>query len=102
MYSKEVVALSSSAVNGYGNSALHEAVREDCEEIALMLIEKGADVNCANKKGSTPFHFMCYVEHGHAENPTGLARAMVRAGADVHALDHRGMTPFLVCCSTGR
>lgn len=88
--------------NSYGNTALHEAIRENSLELSDLLLKYNANVNYANHKGSTPLHFLCYQTHDHRENDRMLIRQLIQHGANIHLRDNRGMTPFLVCCSSGR
>jgi uncharacterized protein len=87
--------------NTYGNTVLHEAIREGSLELCKYFLSHGADVNYANHKGSTPLHFLCYQSEVRDDDVTML-RKLIQHGADIHARDHRGMTPFLVCCTSGR
>jgi ankyrin repeat protein len=69
--------------NEFGESALH-LVRDP--QIALFLIENGADVHLRDREfGMTPLFFQ--------ERP--VAEMLVRAGADVNARSRKGNTPFL-------
>jgi ankyrin repeat protein len=91
--------------NMYGNTSLHESVREDFLELAKMLLSAGAHVNSQNHKGSSALHFLCYssreeVNDIHASQD--FAKMLIAGGADVNATDKEGLTPFLVCCASGR
>jgi ankyrin repeat protein len=88
--------------NSYGNTSLHEAIRENSIELCEILLANGADVNFPNHKGSTPLHFLCYQTHEHRQDDVALLRFLMKNGSDIHRRDNRGMTPFLVCCSSGR
>ena len=87
--------------NGYGNTALHEALRVKNFLMAESLVAAGADLNLANKKGSTPLHFMCYDEIPR-DDCVPFARSLIARGANVNTADGKGMTPLLVCCASGR
>jgi ankyrin repeat protein len=78
--------------DGYGNTALAEAVYSNYEDLAMLLIENGAKVN--TKTGIyidgdgdiTPLHRA-------AGNPR-LVEALLKHGADVKARDTSGDTPL--------
>jgi ankyrin repeat protein len=91
--------------NMYGNTSLHETVREDFLELAKQLIRAGADINIQNHKGSSALHFLCYTsreEVGDVHLSQEFAKALIAGGANVNAADKEGITPFLVCCASGR
>ena len=68
-----------------GGTPLHYAVGEGRNEIAKLLIAKGADVNAKGKFGSTPLHFATSKE---------IAELLIAEGANVNAKDERGKTPL--------
>lgn len=92
------------AVDKYGNSALHLAVAmEDVAKVGIPLIEKlcssGADVNLKNYRGKTPLH-MNAPGSGRV-SPIGydsgcfnaqILHILLAAGADIHARDSCGET----------
>ena len=90
-----------STANTYGNTVLHEAIREGSLELCSFFLSHGADVNYANHKGSTPLHFLCYQTEVRADD-VSMLRKLIQHGADIDARDLRGLTPFLVCCTSGR
>ncbi|KAF8418711.1 ankyrin repeat-containing domain protein [Tirmania nivea] len=49
----------------YGNTPLHHASENGHQEIAKLLIERGADAAAANMYGNTPLHRAS--ENGHQE-----------------------------------
>lgn len=88
--------------NGYGNTALHEAVQHG-GPVALisLLLQSGANVSLRNHKGSEALHFLCYGSNP-ALQTIEIARELISAGADINSRDNRGATPILVCASSGR
>ena len=70
--------------NESGQSALHVFMWRGFD-IAKLLVNKGADVNCQAKDNRTPLH-MC------AE--TELAKLLIKHGANVNAIDNWGRTPL--------
>lgn len=108
-----------------GTSALQMAVESGHFELALFLVQKGADFN-DQRSGFTPLHALSWVrkpDRGENEkgdpSPRGSGRVtslnfvseLVRAGADVNArlrkgtggravLNWRGATPFLLAAKT--
>jgi hypothetical protein len=75
-------------VNGYGNSALHVALRGGHFDVAEVLLLAGASVICENHKGSTPLHFLCYLSMV-SEQSVILFQKLIDGGAYVNAVDHR-------------
>ena len=68
-----------------GGTPLHYAVGEGRNEIAKLLIAKGADVNAKGIYGTTPLHYA---------NTKEIAGLLIAEGADVNAKDERGKTPL--------
>ncbi len=68
-----------------GGTPLHYAVGEGRNEIAKLLIAKGADVNAKGIYGTTPLHNAATKE---------IVELLIAAGADVNAKDERGKTPL--------
>ncbi|MFH1448082.1 MAG: ankyrin repeat domain-containing protein, partial [Candidatus Micrarchaeota archaeon] len=56
---------------------LHKAASKGIENIARMLIRKGADVNTKSADGLTPLHDAAY--NGH----TGAVKLLIEKGADM-------------------
>jgi ankyrin repeat protein len=88
-------------VNGYGNSALHEAAHDENLNAVEILLRAGAHVHTKNHKGSTPLHSLCYSEAKKADG-IRIAEALIDAGAEIDAEDKHHATPLLVCCTSGR
>ena len=91
--------------NMYGNTSLHETIREDFLGLAKKLIKAGADINIQNHKGSSALHFLCYASREEVSDihmSQELAKELISGGANVNVADHEGCTPFLVCCASGR
>jgi ligand-binding sensor domain-containing protein len=69
---------------------LEAAVLRRQTEIALLLIDRGADVNAKDARGRTALHLADQRE---------VAEKLLASGADVHARDGTGLTPLhAVCC----
>ena len=70
------------------SEAFHKAVSDNNVELMKFLIEKGADVNNADKDGESPLH-KAAVE-GHTE----VVKLLIDAGADVNKANEVGWTPL--------
>jgi len=69
-----------------GATYLHTAVNnEEIEEIARLLIERGANVNVPDKDGVTPLFRVASIK---------IARLLIERGANVNAADREGLTPL--------
>jgi ankyrin repeat protein len=81
-------SLSSVSRNSLRNMPLHAAVAGGHVDIALMLIERGADVHAADSGGHTPLHIAA--EAGYLP----IVKALLARGADPHAVDAEDKTPL--------
>lgn len=83
------------------NTALHMAAkcRYFCERLRSVksLVEFGADVNAANRRGQTPLHMAC-IGTGMARRSDSQTREVVayliKAGAAIFAISRNWRTPF--------
>merc|ERR1712072_344521 len=64
-------------------------------DVALLVLEKGAEVDRATEDGQTPLYFAC--ENGHVD----AARLLLDRGADVHRGSSNGTTPLHMSCYKG-
>jgi len=67
---------------------LHWAARKGDRDVAELLILKGANVNAADKTGTTPLHWAARA--GHKE----VAELLILKGANVNTADQTGATPL--------
>ena len=77
--------------NSYYNTALHLAVSQWFENIAIikLLLEAGADVHAQDNDGSTPLYIAIDHMQSHA-----IIRLLQNHGADINAQDNNGDTPL--------
>ncbi|KAL5108467.1 Acyl-CoA-binding domain-containing protein 6 [Taenia crassiceps] len=66
---------------------LHWAVDRGFYDIAVALIECGADINAQDKDKQTPLHYACFCQH------RDLAQLLLARGADRCAMDADGECP---------
>jgi ankyrin repeat protein len=77
--------------NNQGDTALMDAVRYEYD-VAMTLIEEGADVHAANKYGTRAIH--------HVGNRK-MWDILVQKGADTHTADDNGRIPLEKACENG-
>ena len=112
----------------YGNTCLHDAVRNECSKGVLhAIIDHGADVNARNKKGQTALTLACITKHESAikvllnasadltitddtfgdtclltavwnECSAEVLQAIIEHGADVNATDNSNKTALTLAC----
>ena len=79
-----------------GQTLLHIAAKNGYYEIAELLIDKGADVNKADKDGRTPLFVAA--EAGYAE----IVELLANNGADINKVDVYKYTPLNAAAESGR
>lgn len=72
----------------YGSTALHTASFNGHLEVAMVLLDAGANVDARNKNELTPLHYAA--SNGHV----ALARLFLERGADAYARSREGRTPL--------
>jgi ankyrin repeat protein len=75
---------------------LHDAIEMGWIEWVRQLIEGGADVNAADRRGVTPLH--AAIEHGELD----IARLLIETGADVNERDDIDDTALHWACTYAR
>ena len=91
------IAASPEVVNGKdagGSTALHHAAGYGPVGNLQLLIDKGADVNAKNRRGSTPLHWAIHDE--------AKVRLLLSKGANVNAKQAQGRTPLYLAAMLGK
>ncbi len=81
-------ALNAKSNNSMSNTPLHAAVAGGRTDVALLLIQRGAEVNAPDSGRHTPLHIAA--ENGDA----AVVQALLTHGADAHAVDAEDRTPL--------
>jgi len=76
-------------------TALHRAVERGQEEVAALLLRRGADVDARDRHGRTPLHLA--VER----KELAMVELLIAGGADVNARDRGGRTPLYSAWGSG-
>src|SRR5215510_2292300 len=79
--------------DGAGSTALHHAAGYGPLDNLQSLIDKGADVNAKNRRGSTPLHWAIHDE--------AKVRLLLAKGANVNARQAQGRTPLYLAAMLG-
>ena len=72
----------------YGITPLHHASRTNSREVAVDLLQRGADVNAVDRGGYTPLH------RAAENNSEEVAAELFQRGADVHTVSGYDDTPL--------
>lgn len=89
-------ALDAISRNGMRNTPLHAATAGGHSALALLLIDRGADVNIGDAGRHTPLHIAA--ENGLAD----VVRALLNRGADPFAVDAEDRTPLARAAARNR
>jgi ankyrin repeat protein len=81
------------AADAGGSTPLHHAAGFADVQTMTVLLDKGADVNARNRRGSTPLHWAIHDE--------AKVRLLLGRGANVNARNVEGHTPVFLAASLG-
>ncbi len=82
--------------NTDGETPLTLAAKKSKLVVAKLLLEEGAETDCANLKGLIPLHFAAY----NGDVPMG--KTLVEAGSDINAKTQDGQTPLMYAIISGK
>ncbi|XP_050396765.1 protein phosphatase 1 regulatory subunit 16A [Patella vulgata] len=77
--------------NDDGLTALHQCCIDDSEQMLVLLLEYGANVNAQDSEQWTPLHAAATCGHAH------LCKHLVDRGADLLAVNADGNMPYDIC-----
>ncbi|KAH6818260.1 AAA-type ATPase family protein / ankyrin repeat family protein [Perilla frutescens var. frutescens] len=80
------------AKNVYGESPLHEAAKNGCNDAVLLLLQYGADVEARTNNSMTPLHLA--VGYALRSGDNSVVKTLSEYNADFSAEDDEGMIPF--------
>ena len=81
------------AVNGESRTPLHKAIIDGEVKIALLLIQRGADISIKDKAENAAIHLAAY--HGLTE----VVKLLIQKGANVHRTNKLGYNPLMAAAS---
>ncbi|MCE2991853.1 MAG: ankyrin repeat domain-containing protein [Candidatus Jidaibacter sp.] len=90
----EIIKGNIDAKNNMGNTALYLAVVRCSYNIAICLIENGADVKVINRDILTPLHGLVKCYSNFNKNAKKCVEALINKGAEINARDKNGLTPL--------
>jgi ankyrin repeat protein len=87
----------------YGDSPLHLACLYGFLDLALLILEQGANAKAVNRGGATPLVYLAMANVPKARQPlsVSLAKALLARGARVDAGDKEGITPLMWAVNRG-
>ncbi|KAJ7969610.1 AAA-type ATPase family protein / ankyrin repeat family protein [Quillaja saponaria] len=80
------------ANNMYGETPLHMAAKNGCNEAAKMLLAHGASIEAKANNGMTPLHLAVW--HSLLAEECSTVSTLLEYNADCSAKDNEGMTPL--------
>ncbi|KAL3532448.1 hypothetical protein ACH5RR_005969 [Cinchona calisaya] len=80
------------AKNMYGETPLHMAAKNGCNEAAKMLLSHGASLEAKANNGMTPLHLAVW--HSLRVEDYSTVKTLLEYNADCSAEDHEGLTPL--------
>ncbi|KAL8040562.1 hypothetical protein ABFX02_10G106800 [Erythranthe guttata] len=89
---KEGLKLDLESKNVNGETALHTAARNGCNEAVKMLIDSGANLDARTNNSMTPLHLA--VSYAMQSGKNSVVKTLVEYKADRWAADNKGMTPL--------
>ena len=82
----------------YGNTLLLLACQHRCEDLARIMLNKGANPSALNSAGACCLHFACYKE----SQSMSIAKVLLQNGADPEVIESTyGCTPLHYCGGSG-
>jgi len=82
----------------YGNTLLLLACQYRCEDLARIMLNRGANPSAQNSSGSCCLHFACYKD---TLSPT-VAKALLQNGATAEVKEtYSGLTPLMYAAQSG-
>ncbi|KAI5680523.1 hypothetical protein M9H77_01750 [Catharanthus roseus] len=80
------------AKNMYGETPLHMAAKNGCNEAAKLLLARGASIEAKANNGMTPLHLAVW--HSLRAEDYSTVQTLLEYGADCSAEDNEGLTPL--------
>ncbi|KAJ3655454.1 hypothetical protein Zmor_014585 [Zophobas morio] len=78
-----------------GETPLYEACQNGYYNLAVLLVDHGANINVGTNEGSTPLHTACLHLH------TSIVKFLLQSGGNVNITKKYGITPLHVACWSG-
>ncbi|KAL7548147.1 hypothetical protein ACHAWF_011451 [Thalassiosira exigua] len=90
--------------NAYGNTALLAATRSGSADVVSLLLDRGADINKVNNRGSSALHLACFLAQGGERADPYLkigAILLCNEILDMDICDVNGYTPLHIAAQRG-
>ena len=84
LFIDKINSIDANEIDGYGSSLLQNAIAEGKIAAAMVLVDRGADIDFQDKDGKTPLHYALIF------GITAVSEKLIQIGANVNIKDKHG------------